>query len=85
MGGSLGLIMAANATNDGVIGSDGAFIIGFSLGAVSGGIIGSLVGSSKQNFYINGDKTSYQRQKEKLNSIWYSRVEFQHTYWLYLI
>ncbi len=63
-GGILGFI--AVGANDGFFNSGGAFIIGFIAGAVPGALIGTAIGSKKMHFYLNGDKTTYQKQKEKL-------------------
>ena len=68
-----GAILGLTATviskleDDGFGSSGGWFLIGFGVGAIPGALIGIGISSKRTKFYINGDKTSYQRQKEKIN------------------
>jgi hypothetical protein len=63
-GGIMGLLAVGG--NDGFFSTGKLFAIATVIGVIPGALIGTATGARKMHFYINGEQTSYQKQKEKL-------------------
>lgn len=54
------------ALNNGFFDETKVFLVGFGIGSIPGALIGGSIGAKRIKFYLNGEKRSYQKQKEKL-------------------